>query len=87
MDKSGEFTVSTAEGDIISYGKSKTDGQPMVIPNKNNMNVLAKQKHKMDLQERSTKALEAMAENAKPKIGKVANKASGGLLLHLEQDG
>lgn len=79
MDKSGEFTVSTAEGDIISYGKSKTDGQPMVIPNKNNMNVLAKQKHKMDLQERSTKALEAMAENAKPKIGKVANKASGGL--------
>ena len=77
-------TVPTGDGDVKEYGISSSDGQMMELPNKHNREINAKNKHKLALQERSTIALESIANKIGAGVGIGAkaksSKSSGGLL-------
>lgn len=79
--KNGITTVPTADGDTKEYAISSSDGQLMEIPNKHNREIDAKNQHKVQLQERSTVALERIAERiGASKAGQTVKKAGGSLL-------
>ena len=81
--KNGITTVPTADGDTKEYAISSADGQLMEIPNKHNKEIDAKNQHKVQLQERSTVALERIAEKigaGASKTGQKAKSAGGSLL-------
>lgn len=85
-DRSGVTSeVSDADGSVVQYGKSSSDGQPMKLKNKNNIEIEKKNKFKVALQERSTKALEAIANKieATGKGAKGAARKAGSSLLDL----
>lgn len=77
-------SVPTGEGDIVQYGVSASDGQPMKLHNKNNQEIEQKNKYKVALQERSTKALENIANkigaSAKDGLRDAANQGKDSLL-------
>ena len=79
----GITTVPTGDGDTKEYAISSADGQLMEIPNKHNREINAKNQHKVQLQERSTVALERIAEKIGAGASKVGQKAkaAGGSLL------
>ena len=81
--KNGITTVPTADGDTKEYAISSADGQLMEIPNKHNKEIDAKNQHKVQLQERSTVALERIAEKIGAGASKTGQKAkaAGGSLL------
>lgn len=81
--KNGITTVPTADGDTKEYAISSADGQLMEIPNKHNKEIDAKNQHKVQLQERSTVALERIAEKIGASASKTGQKAkaAGGSLL------
>lgn len=79
----GITTVPTGDGDTKEYAISSADGQLMEIPNKHNREINAKNQHKVQLQERSTVALERIAEKigaGASKVGQKAKAAGSGLL-------
>ena len=79
--KNGVTTVPTADGDTKEYAISSSDGQLMEIPNKHNREIDAKNQHKVQLQERSTVALERIAERiGASKAGQTVKKTGKGLL-------
>ena len=79
--KNGITTVPTADGDTKEYAISSSDGQMMEIPNKHNREINAKNQHKVQLQERSTVALERIAERiGASKAGQTVKKAGASLL-------
>ena len=67
--------VTTADGDVMTYGRSSTDGSLMLIKDKNNMEIKQKIAHKNELQERSTSALERIAEKLGAGVGSIAKGA------------
>lgn len=74
-------TLSTSDGEPVQYTKDR-QGNLVKVHNKNNVEVEAKQKYKMELQERSTRALELIAKGAGKVGGGVvsgAKKVTGGL--------
>ena len=74
-------TLSTSDGEPVQYTKDR-QGNLVKIHNKNNVEIEAKQKYKMELQERSTRALELIARGAGKVGGGVisgAKKVTGGL--------
>ena len=74
-------TLSTSDGEPVQYTKDR-QGNLVKIHNKNNVEIEAKQKYKMELQERSTRALELIAKGAGKVGGGVvfgAKKVTGGL--------
>jgi uncharacterized metalloprotease HI_0409 len=81
--KNGITTVPTADGDTKEYAISSADGQLMEIPNKHNKEIDAKNQHKVQLQERSTVALERIADRIGAGASKAGQKAkaAGGSLL------
>ena len=74
-------TLSTSDGEPVQYTKDR-QGNLVKIHNKSNVEVEAKQKYKIELQERSTRALELIAKGAGKVGGGVvsgAKKVTGGL--------
>ena len=74
-------TLSTSDGEPVQYTKDR-QGNLVKVHNKNNVEVEAKQKYKLELQERSTRALELIAKGAGKVGGGVisgAKKVTGGL--------
>ena len=87
--KKDEITnVPTADGDILQYGKERFGDGLVKLHNKENYEIDQKNKHKLELQERSTKALEVMADGFKYLGGKTIEKAkkTGGSLLDMFKD-
>lgn len=77
----GNVNLSTGDGDPVQYTKNR-NGELVEVHNKNNVEVRAKQKYKLELQERSTRALELIAKGAGYAGNKVvsgAKKATGGI--------
>lgn len=88
-EKSNEITnVPTADGDIFQYGKEKFGDGLVKLHNKENYEIDKKIKYKLELQERSTTALEVMADGFKYLGGKTIEKAkkTGGSLLDMFKD-
>lgn len=74
--------ISNSDGDYVEYTKSNSNGELIPLRNKHNIEVEKKNNHKIVLQERSTNALENIANKLTGFLGKgknVAKKASGGL--------
>ena len=64
-EQNGVTNVPTAEGDIVQFGRDRFGGGLVKLHNKENYEIEQRNKHKLDLQERSTSALEVMAEGFK----------------------
>lgn len=84
--KSRSTFVTTADGDQVEYVVSSADGKPMKAKTKDNSEIDKKNKYKLSLQERSTLALEKMANYISDKtrglgtsIGEKVKDAGGGL--------
>lgn len=78
--KNGEQSYVQTEDGMLTYGTSHADGKPMLIHDKNNAEVMSKRAHRLELQERSTAAIERIANKIAAPAKKGAVKAKGGLL-------
>ena len=78
--KNGEQSYVQTEDGMLTYGTSHADGKPMLIHDKNNAEVMSKRAHRLELQERSTAAIERIANKIAAPVKKGAVKAKGGLL-------